>query len=421
MQIQLDYGTNGLRVELPDGRAEIVDIKPVPALADAVGAIESALERPSGTRPLHEIARGKQAPCIVVSDVTRPVPNRVLLPPVLAALESAGVPRERITILFATGLHRPMSEQETAASVGEDVARAYRIVNHLGKDRSTNTLVGKTASGIPAWLDNTYLASDLRILVGLVEPHVMAGYSGGPKSVAIGLSTEDTIRFLHGPRIMEHPMTRAGQIKDNLLQKELHEIAAFAPASFVVNVTLSRDRRITGVFAGDAEAAHREAIDFIESYARVRTGRAFDVVLTTNAGSPLDINFYQCVKGMLTAARIVKKGGTIVMAARCPEGLGSDEFSKLMVSFPSTEQAMKTILDPTFFAIDQWAVEQVCQVREQAEILFYSEGISAETLRQCFVTPVASVEEGLRMALEKHGRGASIAVIPKGPYVIAEV
>jgi len=422
MKTNLDYGADGLVLEVPDGcNTEVVDIKPAAALPDADQAVREALGRPAGSAPLEELARGKRAACVVVSDMTRPVPNRTLLPPILASLKRAGLEREHVTILIATGLHRPMTSQEIAELLGNEIAAGYRVVNHLSRDPATNVHVGETSSGAPVWLDKTYVASDLRILTGLVEPHLMAGYSGGPKAVGIGLSTLDTIRHLHGPRIMEHPKTRAGQIQGNQLQRELHEVTNLAPPAFTVNVTLSRERQITGVFAGDMEKAHRNAIDFIESYARVKVAHEFDIVVTTNAGAPLDINFYQCVKGLHTGACIVRKGGTILMAARCPEGLGSDEFARLMVSFPSVEQAMSAIMDPKFFELDQWAVELVCQTRRKAEVLFYTEGVPAGTLSKCLVTPVPSMDEGLRMALEEHGSQAHVAIIPKGPYVVVEV
>lgn len=421
MPIRLDYGKEGLTLDLPDALADVLDILPAPALPDSQDAVDRAVRNPPDTLPLETLARGKRRPCVVVSDLTRPVPNSVLLPPVLDALQRAGVTPKEVTILFATGLHRPMSEPEIAFSLGPEITSKCRIVNHVGKDPRTNLLVGDTSTGVPAWLDRHYVESDLRILVGLVEPHVMAGYSGGAKSVAIGLSTLETIRHLHGPRIMEHPLTRAGQLDGNLLQRELREIHDLAPAQFAINVTLSRERQLTGVFSGTVHGAHRRAVEFIERFVRIRVPIPYDVVVTTNAGFPLDVNFYQCVKGMLTAARITRPGGTIVMAARCPEGLGSAEFAELMTSFASSHDAMQTILNPEFFCLDQWAVGQVCQVRRRAEILFYTEGIARDVLEKCLVRPVASLKDGLRLALERHGPNARVAVIPKGPYVNAEL
>jgi len=422
MQIKLEYGTTGLTLDVPKGcQAKVVDIKSVEPLADPRQAVVESLEDPIEARPLAELAKGCEAPCIVVSDMTRAVPNKIILPPILDALRSAGIERDRITILIGTGLHRPMTDDEITEMLGEDIVGKYRIVNHFAKDLDTNIRLGETSRGTPIWLDKTYVQSDLRILTGLVEPHVMAGYSGGPKAVGIGLSYYEAIRGLHAPKVMEDECTEAGMMEGNLLQHDFREITAKASPDFIVNVTLNRGMKTTGVFSGEMTQAHQRAIEFIESYSRVEVDRRFDVVVTTNGGAPLDINFYQCIKGMLTAARIVKNRGTIVMAAKCPEGLGSDEFAELMTQFECPKEAMEMLMHPNFFVIDQWGVEMICKAMRQAEVLFYSEGIAEEILKRCLVTPISSVNEGLRLALEKHGGQAEVAVIPKGPYIVAEV
>ncbi|MBW3623690.1 MAG: nickel-dependent lactate racemase, partial [Armatimonadetes bacterium] len=278
MEVTLNYGREGLTVRVPEERlAGVLRLRPVPPLPDPAAAVEDALRSPLGAPPLEEIARGRKDAVIVLCDVTRPVPNELLLRPLLETLHRAGLSREQITLLIATGLHRPNLGAELEEMIGADLAREYRVVNHAGRDDDSHADLGFTQSGTPVMIDRTYVEADLKILTGLVEPHLMAGYSGGRKVICPGLGSWRTVSVLHSPKFLEHPACTAGRLAGNPLHRELLEIARMAGVDFVVNVTLDSERRVTGVFAGELEESHRAGVAKVEEAAKVPIPEPADV------------------------------------------------------------------------------------------------------------------------------------------------
>src|SRR3954468_17549437 len=268
MRIDLAFGKTGLAVDLPEKfRYRILEARSAKPLPDWQAALEAALDRPIGAPPLAELARGKQSAAISVCDITRPAPNRRTLPPVLRRLEDAGIPRERITVLIATGLHRPATDDEIREICGPEIAAAYRVVNHDARDLSSHRHLGSTSSGTPVYIDERFLAADLHITLGFIEPHLMLGYSGGRKLIAPGLAAQETIKVLHSSRFMRDSRSCEGSIEDNPLHHELLEIARMARHDFLLDVTLGAgkpgSRPITGVFAGDAVKAHAAGVKWI--------------------------------------------------------------------------------------------------------------------------------------------------------------
>lgn len=422
MQIRLDYGREGLQVGVPDENLDsILRLNPAAPVPDPSGAVQAALENPISSAPLADFARGRRSACVVISDITRPVPNRVILPPLLACLEAAGVARERITILVATGTHRPNTPAELEEMVGPAIAREYQIVNHAARDPETHVRIGVGLNGTPFEVDRRFLEADLRITTALIEPHFMAGYSGGRKSVCPGICSLETVKTWHGPHLIGHPRAEAGVLADNPLHEDAVQAARLAGTDFIVDVALDEERRITGVFAGDLEAAWHEGVRHVEQVVQAKLAAPVDVVLTTSAGYPLDLTYYQAVKGMVGALPAVKEGGSIILAARCAEGLGSREFADALLNYADIEAFVGRLYEPGFFIPDQWEVQELAKARRKAQILCYSEGIDSETLARCFVEPVPSVEAGVRQALARHGSHARLAVIPKGPYVVPVV
>ncbi len=419
MRIRLDYGQTGLEADLPDGNLiGVLGLTPAPALEDPTGAVEAALAAPIGTKPLAELAQGRRDACIVVCDITRPVPNALLLPPVLRALERAGIPRQEITLLVATGTHRPNLDAELEALLGTEIAAAYRVVNHQSKDRDTHRLLGLSPSGVPVALDRTYCDADLKITIGLIEPHFMAGYSGGRKLVMPGLAAFETVQRWHCPRFLESPLATNGVVEGNPVHAEALAIAHMMPPDLILDVTLDERNRITGVFAGELERAWLAGVEFAARHVRARAPEPADIVVTSSAGYPLDATFYQAVKGMVGALPAVKPGGTIIIAAACPEGLGSSDFATALLQAESLETFMAHISQPDVFIPEEWQVEELAKAARHAEIVCVSDGIPAETLARCFVTPAGSIEEALAAALSRHGPDATILAIPRGPYVI---
>jgi nickel-dependent lactate racemase len=431
MKIHLEYGKTGLDVEVPDRvLAGVLKLQPQPPLRDPAAAIEAALAAPIGAPPLAELARGARrgngcppgrphgSACVVISDITRPVPNKVLLPPLLATLEGAGIARDRITILIATGTHRPNLGDELIALVGEVIARDYRIVNHVARDADSHRFVGTAPHGTPVYVDRTFLDADLRVSLALIEPHFMAGYSGGRKSLCPGVCSMETVRVWHGPRFIGHPNAESGRLDGNPVHEDALAAARMAGLDFIVDVTLDEQRRITGVFAGDVEAAWLAGVRSVASSVEAPLPAPVDVVLTTCAGYPLDLTFYQAVKGMVGALPVVREGGTVLIAARCAEGIGSAEFTRILRENDDLEAFVARTYEDGFFIPDQWEAHELAKACRKAEILCYTEGIDPATLTECFVTPVPSVEAGLDRALSRHGSEAKVAVIPQGPYVV---
>jgi nickel-dependent lactate racemase len=422
MRIRLDYGRTGLDVNLPDDRVVgPLAIRPAPPLADPAAAVADALRRPIGSQPLAEIARGRKNACILICDVTRPVPNRLLLPPMLHILEEQGVARRDILLLVATGLHRPNEGAELVELVGPEIAGAYRIENHHGKVREEHDYLGTTPNGVPIWLDARYLRADLKITTGLIEPHLMAGYSGGRKVICPGIAGLDTVKVWHGPKFLEHPKADCGVVAGNPVHEENTRIALQAGCDFIVNVCLDGQRRVTWVGAGDMIQAWEEGVRFVERVVKAPVAEAVDVVVTSCAGYPLDTTWYQAVKGLTGALPIVKQGGVIVLAASLSEGLGSPEFQRVLAENPDLAAFKKRIMGSDYFVMDQWQVEELCKVLERCRVKVVSDGVPAETLRRCHVEPAATVEQAVAECLEEFGPRARVAVIPKGPYVLPYV
>ncbi|OWK40474.1 nickel-dependent lactate racemase [Fimbriiglobus ruber] len=423
MRVTLDYGKTGLEVSLPDDRliAPPLAIRDAAPMADPAAALEAALAIPVGTKPLAELAKGKKTACIVICDITRPVPNKMILPPLLRTIEAAGVPRDGITILIATGLHRPNEGEELVELVGEEIARTYRCVNHHGKVNEEHDYLGTTDNGVPIWIDNRYTRAELKITTGLIEPHLMAGYSGGRKLICPGIAGLETVKVWHGPKFLEHPKADCGILEGNPVHEENTLIALKTGCDFIVNVCIDGKRRVTWLGAGDMLKAWEQGVNFCREVVKAGVPQACDVVVTSCAGYPLDTTWYQAVKGLTGALPIVKQGGTIVLAASLTEGLGSPEFQTLLADNPDLNEFKRRIMGSDYFVMDQWQLEELCKVVAKCKVKVVTHGLSADTLKTCHVEPAPSVEQAVADSLAEYGSAAKVAVIPKGPYVLPYV
>jgi lactate racemase len=421
MNVRMAYGKTGMDVDVPEANlAAVLTMRESAPLGDPAGALARMLRTPLGGKPLEEIAKGKRTATIVICDITRPVPNRVILPPVIAELGKAGITKDRITILVATGLHRPSTPQELVTMLGEEIAGGFRVVSHHAKGLHEQRFLGTTPAGTPVYVDETYCAADVKITTGFIEPHLMAGFSGGRKLIAPGCAGELTIKALHSPRFIEHPACREGSIEANPLHAELLQIAALAGHDFIVNVALDADRHITGMFAGDPLVAHAEGVAHVRAAVTAHVNAPVDIVITSAAGYPLDLTFYQTVKGMTAAAPVLKPGGTLIIAAECAEGLGGPEFTRMATTVTSA-RAFLDALQQREVEVDQWQLEECAKVAAVHDVVLVSGGIARDQLDRLFVRNQpdlrAAVEDGLR----RHGAGARIAVIPRGPYTLVGV
>ncbi len=357
----------------------------------------------------------------MICDITRPVPNQMILTPMLATLEAAGIPRDKITILIATGLHRPNVGEELVEMVGAEIAARYRIENHHGQVINEHTFLGTSPRGVPMWIDSRYVRADLKITTGLIEPHLMAGFSGGRKLICPGIAALETVKVWHGPDFLEHPKADCGILDGNPVHEENTWIGRRAGCDFIVNVVIDSERRPLAFVAGDMEEAFLKGVDFVRRVVVDTVSEPVDIVVTSSAGYPLDTTFYQAVKGLTGALPIVKQGGTIILAAGLSEGIGSPEFQRLFSENTSLESFVERILGKEYFVLDQWQLEELAKVRRKAKVKVVSHGLPAATIDSLFVESAPSVEQAVADSLAEYGADAKIAVIAKGPYVLAQV
>ena len=316
MRLVLDYGSDGLEVDLPDVRVTVIEPIFKPPVSDAHATLRQAIQLPIECPPIGELVRQGQRVAISVCDVTRAQPRREMLRALFE--EMPQVRAEDVTILIATGTHRANSSDELERMLGRDILDRYRVINHDSRDPSSLAYVGRTSTGVSVHLNREFLSADVRITTGFVEPHFFAGFSGGPKMVAPGLAGLTTVMTLHDARRIGDPRAAWGITEGNPIHDDVREIARMVGVHFAVDVTLNREQRITGVFAGDLLAEHRAACVSAKETVMRAVPAPFDVVLTSNAGYPLDQNLYQAVKGMSAAAQIVKTGRDDRLRGRMP-------------------------------------------------------------------------------------------------------
>jgi len=416
MQVELSYGSQGLTVEVPD-QAAIVLPRDVPGLPEEEAAIWGALRRPVGCRSLRSMVRPNDRVVIVFSDITRPMPNDRVLPVLLGELEH--VPRGNILLLNALGTHRPNTPEELAAMLGLGIVRDYVIAQHDAWDRSGLVHLGTTSYGHRAEVSRRYQEATFRILTGFVEPHLFAGFSGGPKAVLPGIAGFESIMDNHGFEMLDHPQATWGHTVGNPVWEEIHQVAAMASPHFLVNVTLNREREITGVYAGRPEEAHARAVDFVRRSAMVAVDGRYDIVLTTNSGYPLDINLYQAVKGMSCAAQVVRPGGSIIIAAECRDGIPDyGEYRNLVHEAGSVQGILDMISQPGFRRHDQWEAQIQARVQQLAEVYVHSSYLSDEQVCGMLMHPCRDIEETLDRLCRRYGPEARVCVLPDGPQTI---
>jgi nickel-dependent lactate racemase len=415
VRVHLQYGRTGLDAEIP-GRVTVLQPRYVPGLADERAAFLEAVARPMSASPLAEIIRATDRVAVVIPDLTRPLPSDRLLPWLFAALPH--VPAAHFVIVNGTGSHRANTADELSAMVGRDIAQRYRVVNHDAHARDTLARAGVGEDGEEVWLNREYLEADRRIVLGFIEPHFMAGFSGGYKAVFPGVADIASIMRYHDARMIGDPRTTWGRLDGNPTQRRIRHDGALAPVDFCVNVTLNRDRQITRFFCGEVLAAHDAGCAFSRETAMVPCDHAFPVVVTTNSGYPLDQNLYQAVKGMSAAAQVVAEGGYIAAAARCNDGFPAHgNFRTLLLEHDSPRALLDAILAPGFSLYDQWEAQILANIRLRARVGLLSE-IPGEEVRRAHLEPLDDIGAAVGAELERCGRDAEVAVLPEGPMTI---
>ncbi len=415
MRVHLQYGRSGLDVDLP-GDVTVLEPRFVAGLPDEGAACLEALRHPIAGPPLSSHVGAGDRVAIVIPDITRPLPTARLLPWVLSELSH--VPRERVVIINGTGSHRANTPDELRAMVGPDVFAGYRVVNHDSQDPSTMALAGRGQDGQPVLLNRDYVEADRRVVLGFIEPHFMAGFSGGYKGVFPAVADIASIMRYHDARMIGDPNTTWGRLAGNPTQRRIRHDGALLPVDFCVNVTLNRDRRITAFFCGDVIAAHDAGCAFSRDTAMVACETAFPIVVTTNSGYPLDQNLYQAVKGMSAGAQIVSDQGYIATVALCNDGFPSHgNFRALLMDHASPEALLDTILAPGFSLYDQWEAQILANIRVKARVGLLS-ALADDDVRRAHLEPITDIVAVVARERSRLGGDAPVAVLPEGPMTI---
>jgi nickel-dependent lactate racemase len=414
--VELAYGVEGRSVEVPDG-ATVIEPVDLPGLDDQQEAVRRALEHPLAGPSLPDLAAGARRVVVVFPDLTRPMPNRTVLPPLLALLERSGIPDTAVTLLCATGTHRQATPSEMQELVGPEIAGRYAIVDH-DSDGGDHVEVGRV-DGTPILLQREYVEADLRIITGFVEPHFFAGFSGGPKAVCPGIAATETILEAHHPRRIADAASTFVTRLGNPVHEFVRAAVALALPHLSLDVAINRDREVTAVFAGPLQTAHDAACACVGSSAVQEVASPFDVVVSTNGGHPLDRNLYQAVKGMAAAERIVRDGGIIVMAAACRDGIpGDGAFAGVLSRARTAEDLVDDAGGPE---LDRWQAQVLGRVLQRAQVWLYSEGMTDQMAADALLVPVHDLTTVVDDALTALGGSGTVAVLPLGPLTVATV
>ena len=418
MKIKLAYGKHGLFIDLPDDLSvTLVEPVFVPGVPDPAASLRQALRSPLGSPALRDLVSPSDRVGIVFSDITRPTPHRWILPAVLGELPHLAA--ENITLFNALGTHRPNTETELREMLGDDIFESHRIVPNNAFDPSTQVHVGRSSFGHEIWINRDLFECDVKILTGFIEPHFFAGFSGDGKAIMPGMAGQRTVLGNHDAGMIADPNATWGITHGNPIWEEVHEVALRAGRIFLMNVTLNKEKQITGVFAGDLDTAHAAGCAFVKRTAMAAVPRAFDIVITTNSGYPLDLNLYQAVKGMSAGAQVVRPGGSIIIAAECWDGIPEHGlYGRLLREAKSPQELLDRICSPGFLEQDQWEAQVQAQIQLKADVYVYSDHLSDEQIHSALLKPSRSIEATVFELLKKYGPQASICVLPEGPQTI---
>jgi nickel-dependent lactate racemase len=422
------YGRGEITFNLPEGfkEAVVVEHDPMPPLRDAEASIRSALKNPIGCPALQELAGPGDKVCIVVTDMTRPCPDHLLVPPLLEELNAAGVDDEDITFLVGVGMHRASTAEEKMAKLGAEVARSYQVLDSDPLDRRELADLGATSRGVPAVVNKKACQADLLIATGVVEPHLYAGYSGGRKTVAIGAAGERTIEVTHSPQMLDHPGTRLGKTEGNPFHQAVTEIARRAGLRFILNVVLDEEGKVVALGAGEPEVVFERLLEIASSFYEAGIPQQFDVVIG-GVGYPKDINLYQTSRAptylFFAPQPVVKRGGTMIIPARCQEGvgqgLGERRFHEIMKWASDVTEILEDARRHGYPAGGQRAFVMAKVLQECEVIIVGSE--HPQLVRETKMIPAADMGEALGLAEEKHGKGTNALIVPHALHTLPVV
>ena len=419
----LPYGREKLECLIPEAQIAGVLVSGLEAYRpdqDQDALIEAAMAAPIGSRPLCELAKGKERVVVIASDHTRPVPSRLIMPKMLREIRK-GNPSADITILIATGCHRGTTPAELNDKFGEEIVKNEKIVVHDCDDEDMLISIGTLPSGGELNINRLAWEADLLVSEGFIEPHFFAGFSGGRKSVLPGIASRKSVLANHCAEFIAHPCARTGVLENNPIHRDMVWAARQAKLAFIVNVVLNGDKEVIHAVAGDCVSAHEAGCSFLFGLCRAKSVNA-DIAISTNGGYPLDQNIYQAVKGMTAAEATVKQGGAIIMIAKSGDGHGGDRFYHQLADEKDIEKTMALFMSRSADETepDQWQTQIMLRILRRAK-LYYLSDMPDEMVEKMHMTPIHSVEEGLRMAQAYlRNPDAKIAVIPDGVAVMVE-
>lgn len=417
VKTELLYGRDGEVVEFAEERTSFLVPESVDPVEDDKVAVREALRAPIGSAPLRTLVGKEDSVAIVFSDMTRPMPNDRVLPVLLDELNH--VPEDRMVLINALGTHRPNTPDEMDELLGSAVVKRYPIVQHNCRNGDELVELGKTSKDHPVWVNRAYMESTVRILTGFIEPHLFAGFSGGPKAVLPGMAGIETITANHGADMVGDARATFGYTHGNPIWEEMLEVAELTEPTFLLNVTLTQDRQLTGVFAGDLEEAHKTGVESVRRTAMVPVDEPFDIVVTTAGGYPLDISLYQAVKGIAVAGHVVRDGGAIILVSECVEGLPNyGQYGEIMRLAETPGGLLKLVHQSGFMMQDQWDAQIQAKICERADVYVYSDGLTDDEIHQAFAEPCRDVEATVSELLDECGDDARIAVLPAGPLTV---
>ncbi len=421
--VKIPYARTFVDVEIPDENLQkILESKAHHYKTEISESelVERALENPIESQTVTELAKGKKNIVVITSDHTRPVPSKITLPILLRRIRE-GNPDADITILVATGFHRPTSEAEMIDKFGEEIVKNERIVNHFSQQKEDMTFLGHLPSGGELWLNRLAVEADLLIAEGFIEPHFFAGFSGGRKSILPGVAAKETVLANHCSEFVASPYARTGNLENNPIHKDMIFAAQKVGLAFILNVVINAEKQVINAFAGHYEKAHLKGTEFVRELAQVSPCPA-DIVVTSNGGYPLDQNIYQSVKGMTAAEASTTEGGVIIILSACNDGHGGKSFYEALagVNHPSewTEKVMQIPRDQTL--PDQWESQILARILEKHEVILVTDQCDKNMIEDMHMKHACTAEEALKMAFEIKGQDATITVIPDGVSVIVK-
>ncbi len=411
--VELPYGHTTLSADFPDAEIRVLVPPRPPTAANPEAVARAALENPYGTLRLRELVRPQEKVAIAIPDLTRPCPTAQLLSLVLQELRSAGVAYEDILVVSGLGSHRAQTEAERAKLVGEET---YRRVRCVDSDSTRPAMIGQTSRGTPVAIFTPVAEADRRICIGAIEYHYFAGFSGGYKSLVPAMCSRSTIEANH--RWMVQPGAETGRLEGNPVREDIDEAGALVGADFILNVILDAEQRAIAAVSGDPIVAHRKGCTILTGFGRPELPWYADVVLVSAGGFPKDLNLYQAQKALDNARLAVREGGTIILVAECPEGLGHDTFREWMLSGQTPDQMIERIR--TKFVLGGHKAAAIALARKRATLALVS-NFSSEQTRTMGFEPYASMQDALAAAAQRYGKRMKMAVMPLGGSVLPQV